>query len=143
MPKKTPISSEQAFEKAYAADAKMRDEVLQALTDACFMVDFPEEPPASWQEVLTLIASDMGPPTVETIAGHTMPGAAAAVYALATYGWDGGNAITTNTIGLDTLVSSDAFGGPHASVVARTQPHIPGLAVQFSEADESLTLQFF
>ncbi len=143
MPKKTPISSEQAFEKAYAADAAMRDEVLQALTDACYMVDFPEDPPASWQDILTLIANDMGPPVLEVMQGHTMPGAAAAVYALATYGWDGGNAITTNTVGLDTLVSSDAFGGPHASVVARTQSHIPGLAVQFSEADESLTLQFF
>ena len=140
---KTPLPANEAFAKAYATDAALRDETIQALADACRLVEFPDKAPASWQEVLDLIAGDMGQPTVEVMNGHTMPGAAADVYALAAYGWDGGNGITTKTVNLDELVVADAFGGPYASVVARTRPNIPGLAVQYYDAEDSLTLQFF
>ena len=143
MPKKPPLPANEAFEKAYADDAQLREATIQALTAACHAVDFPDEPPLLWQEVLDIIAGDMGQPTVEVMNGHTMPGAAADVYALAAYGWDGGNGITTKTVNLDELVVADAFGGPYASVVARTRPNIPGLAVQYYDAEDSLTLQFF
>ena len=143
MPKKPPLPANEAFEKAYADDAQLREATIRALAAACHAVDFPDEPPLLWQEVLDLIAGDMGWPMVEVIQGYIMPGAAASVYALAAYGWDGGNGITTKTVNLDELVVADAFGGPYASVVARTRPNIPGLAVQYYDAEDSLTLQFF
>lgn len=143
MPKKTPLPADKAFAEAYADDAQLRDETIEALAATCYRLEFPDEPPATWQEVLDLIANDMSRPTLEVVRGHTMPGAAAAVYALAEYGWDGGNNISTETVNLDKLVSSDAFGGPYANVVARTRPDIPGLAVQYYGADDSIALQFF
>lgn len=143
MPKKTQLPANEAFAKAYATDAQLREDTIDALADACHLLEFPDTAPASWQEVLDLIAGAMGRPTVEVIQGYIMPGAAASVYALAAYGWDGGNNISTKAVNLDELVVSDAFGGPYASVVARHRPNIPGLAIQYYEADDSLILQFF
>ena len=70
---KTPLPANEAFAKAYATDAALRDETIQALADACRLVEFPDKAPASWQEVLDIIAGDMGQPTVEVMYTPLMP----------------------------------------------------------------------
>ena len=107
------------------------------------MVEFPDEPPLLWQEVLDLIAGDMGQPTVEVMNRHTMPGAAADVYALAAYGWDGGSAINSQHLNLTEIVSAHVEGGPCATLVTRTDPSYPGIALHYAEGAKRLTIQLF
>ena len=140
---KTPLPANEAFAKAYATDAALRDETIQALADACRLVEFPDKAPASWQEVLDLIAGDMGQPTVEVMNRHTMPGAAADVYALAAYGWDGGSAINSQHLNLTEIVSAHVEGGPCATLVTRTDPSYPGIALHYAEGAKRLTIQLF
>lgn len=51
------------------------------------------------------------------------------IYPLAEYGWDGGNAIETVCINITNLVRTDILQGPMASLVKRTDPNKPGIAI--------------
>ena len=75
---KTPLPANEAFAKAYATDAALRNETIRAFAAACHAVDFPDEPPLLWQEVLDIIAGDMGQPTVEVMYTPLMPTAGTA-----------------------------------------------------------------
>ena len=81
--------------------------------------------------------------TTEMVQGYTMPGASDPMYPLASYGRDRGGRIQTKTINLKKLSTSDTFGGPFASLVVRTRLDLPGIAVQYSDAADALTIQIF
>ena len=80
---------------------------------------------------------------ITAIAGASTGAGARKVYAMPTYGWDGGNSITTSTINLETLTDSSIFSGPGASLVMRADPSFPGIAIHLYEADNTVLMQLF
>lgn len=77
------------------------------------------------------------------VAGASTSAGARKVYAMPTYGWDGGNSITTSTLNLETLTESSIFSGPGASLVVRADPSFPGIAIHLYEADNTVLMQLF
>lgn len=100
------------------------------------------EDTATWEECMECLdAYTESNVKVEIIQG--VPGKTAMLYPLATFGWDGGNAIVTEQLNLTECASSDVTGGPCAAIVKRTNPDYPGVALHYAEGDSALIVQLF
>ncbi len=142
------VPAETILANAYQDHPHLRQTMTDALLQVCAALEFPEKPAASWDDTLDIIKDTItGEYTTEMVQGYTMPGARDPVYPLASYGRDRGGRIQTKTINLKKLSTSDAFGGPFAGpfagLVVRTRLDLPGIAVQYSDAADALTIQIF
>ena len=139
------VGTEKLFIRAYKTNEALRDVVEKALFDLRFDLEEIEDTahtkkPITWpgcvEGLKYLGASSV---TVEVIEG--VASEAGTLYPLATYGWDGGNAINTKQLNLTELVSTHVEGGPCASLVKRTDQSYPGIAMHYAESEGSLTIQ--
>ena len=139
------VGTEKLFIRAYKTNEALRGAVEKALCELRFDLEELEDtentkPPTTWSECLACLkklgASSI---TVEVIKG--VASEAGTLYPLATYGWDGGNAINTKQINLTELVSTHVEGGPCASLVKRMDQSYPGIAIHSVESEGSLTIQ--
>ena len=135
------ISPDEAFAEAYNNSADLRDAMNQALIRVGAGLEEYEDA-VGWAECLASL-EDMiqGGVSVEVV--PAIPGNGAELYPLAAYGWDGGSPINSEQINLTDLVSSSIQGGPCATIVKRTDPGYPGLAVHYIPNDRILTIQLF
>ena len=139
------ISTEKLFVNSYNTSEVLRGAVEKALCELRFDLEELEDTentkkPTTWPECLAdlkyLGASSITVKVIEGVASE-----AGKLYPLATYGWDGGNAINTRQINLTELVSTHVEGGPCASLVKRTDQSYPGIALHYAESEGSLTIQ--
>ncbi len=138
------VPAETILANAYQDHHHLRQAMTDALLQVCAALEFPEKPAASWDATLDIIKDTItGEYTTEMVQGYTMPGASDPMYPLASYCRDRGGRIQTKTINLKKLSTSDTFGGPFASLVVRTRLDLPGIAVQYSDAADALTIQIF
>ena len=135
------LGTEQTFIIAYNSNETLRDALDKALmTIRMGLEEFDE--PTTWSECLECLEEvSEGKLRVEIVQG--IGSEMGMLYPLATYGWDGGNAINTEQINLTELVLVHVAGGPCANIVKRTDPSYPGVALHYSEGDRSLTIQLF
>lgn len=97
----------------------------------------------SWAALQTLLNDNDFTVEVTAVAGLFLSNVGPLAYAMPTYGWDGGNAISTATINLQTLASTDIFAGPGANLVVREDPAHFGIALHLYDADNTLVIQLF
>ena len=141
MTQATALGTEQTFIAAYNLNAALRDAVDKALMRVHMGLEEFEKP-TTWSECLDCLeeVSD-GKLNVEIVQG--IGSEMGMLYPLATYGWDGGNAINTEQINLTALALVHVEGGPCANIVKRTDSSYPGVAIHYAEGKGSLTIQLF
>lgn len=134
---------EAAWPKTFEAQASLRTQLEQAFDKVGLNDYFDWDDVSNWSGLRSLLGDQDFTMTVSAVAGVSLPGAGPTIYAMPTYGWDGGNAISTHTINLHTLATSSLFAGPGADLVVRTDPATLGIAVHLSEADSDILIQLF
>lgn len=141
MTKSKTQNTEQSFIDAYNTKKAFRKAMSKAFIAIGMGLEEFEDP-ATWAECMecleTYTESNV---KVEIIQG--VPGKTAMLYPLATFGWDGGNAIVTEQLNLTDLVYSHVSSGPCANIVKRTNSSYPGVALHHGESDASLIIQLF
>ena len=135
------MSAQQQFIDTYNHRTDVRRSIDKALMSIGAGLEEYDEP-ATWAECIECLADLLNEKlTVETVQGIATPDHT--LYPLATYGWDGGSAINSQHLNLTELASSDVEGGPCASLMARTDPSYPGIALHYAEREKRLTIQLF
>lgn len=135
------MGTEQQFIEMYNVRVHVRRSIDKALMSIGAGLEEYEDP-TTWAECIECLADLLNKKlTVETVQGITTPDHT--LYPLASYGWDGGSAINSRHLNLTELASSDVQGGPCASLVARTDPSYPGIALHYAEREKCLTIQLF
>ena len=129
----------QTFAQAFDTRQDVKDATLRALSEHLEEV---KDEPTTWNEVIHCLTEAFGSsPTVKNVEavsiGETL------LYPLATYGWAGGNAINSTEFNLTDLGLVHLFGGPCASIVRRTDPSYPGIAIHYAESERILMIQLF
>lgn len=129
----------QTFGQTFNTNEILRDAVLRALSR--HLEEFEDEP-STWAEVIDCLDDEFGSNlVVEHVQG--VPAGEHLLYPLATYGWDGGNAINSSQHNLTDLSLVHVCGGPCANIVRRTDPNYPGIAIHYAEGENALTIQLF
>lgn len=119
--KKT-VTKVKDFEDLFDSNENFREKFLNAVGKVCDL-EGEEENLTSW----SAFAAFPKEINISSIQGIVVGDDV--IYPLAEYGWDGGNAVDTVSINITNLVRTDILHGPMASLVKRTDPNQPGVAI--------------
>lgn len=135
------MSTNQDFINTYNNSTDFRDKIDSALMSiGAGMEEYDEA--TTWAECIDCLDDMLEEKLiVEILQGVTTP--EKTIFPLATYGWDGGNAINSQHLNLTEIVSAHVEGGPCATLVTRTDPSYPGIALHYAEGAKRLTIQLF
>lgn len=133
--------TEKDFIEAYNNRVDLRERIDRTLMSIGAGLEEYDEAP-TWSECIDCLDDMLEERLiVEIVQGVATP--EKTLYPLATYGWDGGNAINSEHLNLTELVSLHVEGGPQASLVTRTDSSYPGIALHYAEREKRLTIQLF
>lgn len=93
--------------------------------------DLEDQNPAVLDDRLEDFCKHNSPGGVEIVSGANIAGQA--IFAVASYFWDGGSAIDTTLWNLKELASSSIEGGPTAALCALDDPKLPGCAIHVGQ----------
>lgn len=99
--------------------------------------------PDNWNTVCQIVSDNGYLFELTAVAGASCAAGGPKLYALATYGWDGGGSIGLATVNLKTLSSATVYDGPGAQLVMRDNPRLPGIALHALESGKQLVMQLF
>lgn len=131
------ITTVKEFTDLFDSDEDFRNGLLEVVDSDVIDLNDADGDILSWKDLVEFLDCEGFKVDASSVQGVNTGDFS--VFPLPEYGWDGGNAITTVVVNVTCLVDTNIFRGPMASIVRRTDPTKPGVAIH--EYDSRILFQ--